>query len=161
MNLKVGDEVIDSDFNVKGVVHSIESGAAIIVNFGHGYFRYYCKNSVEDRLVSVNTYIRKINEKYEVDCQGDDKYKIEEYDNVNKPKHYMLFPEHNIEVRDLMKLLADQLDYEGYSAMLISDYIQAMQYLLRWHNKNGAEDVRKAKWYLDKVIEELDNGDSL
>lgn len=110
-------------------------------------------------MPKLGDYIAAVNRRYaEIDCQGDDKYKIEAewYDTVNKPKHYMLFPEHNIEVRDLMKLLAAQLDYEGYSAMLISDYIQAMQYLLRWHNKNGVEDIKKAKWYLDKIIEELE-----
>ena len=138
-----------------------------------GNHNMYCSANGEDNMfLTLADYIRAIDRRFEeynkcstkrkeVDCQGDDKHKLEEYDNVNKPKHYMLFPEHNIEVRDLMKLLAGQLDYEGYSAMLISDYIQAMQYLLRWHNKNGIEDVRKAKWYLDKIIEELDNGDSL
>lgn len=138
-----------------------------------GNHNMYCSANGEDNMfLTLVDYIKAVDNRFEeyskcstkrkeVDCQGDDKYKLEEYDNVNKPKHYMLFPEHNIEVRDLMKLLADQLDYEGYSAMLISDYIQAMQYLLRWHNKNGIEDVRKAKWYLDKIIEELDNGDSL
>lgn len=77
-----------------------------------------------------------------------------QYDVVSKPKHYELFPDKNIEVRDLMKVLADRLDYD-YPAMLISDYIQLMQYLLRWDQKNGSEDLEKAGWYLQKVIEQV------
>ena len=78
-----------------------------------------------------------------------------QHDPVNKPSHYMLFPEKGIEVRDLMKVLADQLDMEYYNGMLISDYIQMMQYLLRWHKKNGLEDLEKAQWYLSKIIEQV------
>lgn len=78
-----------------------------------------------------------------------------EYDFVNKPKHYMLIPEKDIEVRDLMKVLADRLEGNEYPAMFISDYIQMQQYLLRFDQKNGKEDLEKAKWYLEKLIEEL------
>ena len=78
-----------------------------------------------------------------------------QHDPVNKPKHYMLFPEKDIEVRDLMKVLADQLDMEYWHGMLVSDYVQMMQYLLRWHKKNGLEDLEKAQWYLSKIIEQV------
>lgn len=78
-----------------------------------------------------------------------------QHDSVNKPKHYMLFPEKDIEVRDLMKVLADQLDEEYWHGMLVSDYVQMMQYLLRWHRKNGLEDLEKAQWYLSKIIEQV------
>lgn len=75
---------------------------------------------------------------------------------IFKPKHYMLFPEKNIEVRDLMQVLADRLESNGYSAMFISDYIQMQQYLLRFDEKNGKEDLEKAQWYLGKLIESKD-----
>ncbi len=75
----------------------------------------------------------------------------EEYDLVSKPKHYMLFEDKDIEVRDLMTMLASRLEGK-YKAMFISDYIQAMQYLLRFDLKNGEEDVAKAKWYLEKML---------
>ena len=32
----------------------------------------------------------------------------------------------------------------------------AFKYLYRHENKNGVEDVRKAKWYLDKYLELVD-----
>ena len=75
---------------------------------------------------------------------------------ISKPKHYMLFPEKNIEVRDMMQVLADRLESNGYSAMFISDYIQMQQYLLRFDEKNGKEDLEKAQWYLEKLIESKD-----
>ena len=31
--------------------------------------------------------------------------------------------------------------------------VNAFKYLWRWKNKNGVEDVKKAKWYLDKFLE--------
>ncbi len=79
-----------------------------------------------------------------------------EHNVISKPKHYMLFPEKNIEVRHLMQVLADRLESNGYSAMFISDYIQMQQYLLRFDEKNKKEDLEKAKWYLDKLIESKD-----
>ena len=98
----------------------------------------------------IKKYYDGLNKKYKEDEQEEDLEDV-----VNKPKHYALWPEYSIEVRDLMKLLADQLDEKGYSGLLISDYIQAMQYLLRWHNKNGAEDIKKSVWYLNKMLEQL------
>ena len=80
----------------------------------------------------------------------------EQHNVISKPKHYMLYPEKNIEVRDLMQVLADRLESNGYSAMFISDYIQMQQYLLRFDEKNGKEDLEKAQWYLGKLIESKD-----
>lgn len=35
---------------------------------------------------------------------------------------------------------------------------QVTKYLLRWRRKNGLEDLRKARHFLDKLIEEVDAG---
>ena len=34
----------------------------------------------------------------------------------------------------------------------------AIKYLFRYEEKNGIEDVKKARWYIDKLIKELENG---
>lgn len=81
------------------------------------------------------------------------KVQTNKHDPVSKPKHYMLFKDKGIEVRDLMVLLANRLQTSGYSAMFISDYIQAMQYVLRFDQKNGKEDISKAVWYFNKMLE--------
>lgn len=81
---------------------------------------------------------------------------MEPYDTVSKPKHYMLFEEQGIEVRDVIEKLVKKIEWypEG---LAISDYVQMMQYLMRFMDKNGVEDLKKAKWYLEKLIEAYDN----
>lgn len=84
------------------------------------------------------------------------------YDVVDKPKHYMLFEEEGIEVRDVIeKLIVKILDSSGpietdNLPMFFADYVQMMQYLMRFMDKNGQEDLKKARWYLDKMIEVYD-----
>ena len=75
-----------------------------------------------------------------------------EHDPVNKPKHYMLFANEGIEVRDVIEKLVEKLEWTP-NMMCVADYVQLMQYLMRFMDKNGAEDLKKAKWYLDKLIE--------
>lgn len=90
-----------------------------------------------------------------------------DYDVVSKPKHYMLFdPDEaktfaylmtGIEVRDVIEKLVDKL-YKSYETpknmpMALADYVQMMQYLMRFMDKNGVEDLKKARWYLDKLVE--------
>jgi hypothetical protein len=87
------------------------------------------------------------------------------YDMVNKPLHYMLFPEKGIEVRDVCKKLADKLHngsmvpYLEKHTLFVSDYVQMMQYLMRFMDKNGVEDLKKAEFYLKKLIEAYDESD--
>jgi hypothetical protein len=83
------------------------------------------------------------------------------YDTVNKPKHYMLFEEQGIEVRDVIAKLVQKMQDANLDKspsplqfpMFESDYVQMMQYLMRFMDKNGVEDLKKARWYLDKLIE--------
>lgn len=77
----------------------------------------------------------------------------EQFDIINKPKHYMLVD--GVEVRDICKALAERMQ-DKYSAFFISDYIQFLQYVLRFDQKNGIEDLKKAKWYLEKLLENKD-----
>ena len=81
------------------------------------------------------------------------------YDVVCKPKHYMLFEKEGIEVRDVCDKLVCKVR-EGSNVpfwkdnnLFESDYVQLMQYLMRFMDKNGVEDLKKARWYLDKMIE--------
>jgi hypothetical protein len=80
----------------------------------------------------------------------------EDYNVISKPKHYMLFEDQGIEVRDVLEKLCDKLQntlpYPGNSSLFESDYVQLMQYLMRFMDKNGVEDLKKARWYLDKMI---------
>jgi hypothetical protein len=84
-----------------------------------------------------------------------------QYNVVSKPKHYMLFPEKNIEVRDVIERLVVKIDDTSteYFPMFTADYVQMMQYLMRFMDKNGVEDLKKARWYLDKLIDSYDKPD--
>lgn len=78
-----------------------------------------------------------------------------DYDVVSKPKHYMLFEQEGIEVRDVIKKLVGKLKYFG--PMFVADYVQMMQYGMRFMDKNGKEDLEKMRWYLDKLIDEYEH----
>jgi hypothetical protein len=89
-----------------------------------------------------------------------------QYDTVSKPKHYMLFPEKDIEVRDVLAVLADKIKMSDnrvplweIAPLFEADYVQLMQYLMRFMDKNGVEDLKKARWYLDKLIDAYDEPD--
>lgn len=93
-----------------------------------------------------------------------------DFDVVRKPKHYMLFDEmevkeiafegNGVEVRDVIEKLVGKFGNKGFefnyptnSTLFESDYVQLMQYLMRFMDKNGKEDLEKARWYLDKMIQ--------
>lgn len=99
----------------------------------------------------------------------DPQYDVDpQYNVVSKPKHYMLFKEEGIEVRDVIEKLMEKI-YSAYaeernttipeSPLFDSDYVQMMQYLMRFMDKNGVEDLKKARWYLDKLIDSYDKPD--
>lgn len=67
-----------------------------------------------------------------------------EMDNVNKPEHYTYG---KYECIDVIKEITK--DLTGEEAFCIGN---AIKYLWRWKHKNGIEDVKKARWYLDRLI---------
>lgn len=69
-------------------------------------------------------------------------------DNVN-PQHYK-----NGKIECIDALEAATIGKSGYEGFLVSNIIK---YLWRYENKNGIEDVKKAQWYLNKLIEKLEN----
>jgi len=83
-------------------------------------------------------------------------YKGITHDPVEKPKHYMLFEEEGIEVRDVIEKLVSKFSPQE-SGMFIADYVQMLQYLMRFMDKNGVEDLKKARVYLNWLIEAYDN----
>ena len=65
-------------------------------------------------------------------------------DNVNHPQHYESGKFECIEV---------MLETQGTEAVKSFCICNAFKYLYRHSKKNGIEDIKKAKWYLDKYIE--------
>lgn len=80
-----------------------------------------------------------------------------QYDAVSKPKHYMLME--GLEVRDVLAALLIKIQNSNNippSTLFESDYVQMMQYLMRFMDKNGKQDLEKSRWYLDKLISAYD-----
>ena len=71
-------------------------------------------------------------------------------DMVNHPSHYT---QGGIECIDALK--AATVSKVGIEAVCTAN---AIKYLWRYEEKNGIEDVKKARWYINRLIEELENG---
>ena len=69
-------------------------------------------------------------------------------DMVLHPKHYT---QGGIECIDALK--AATVGKRGIEAVCVANVIK---YLWRYEEKNGVEDVRKAKWYVERLLKELE-----
>jgi len=67
-------------------------------------------------------------------------------DKVNHPEHYN---QGTIECIDAIESATD----DGFEYYLQGNI---MKYLWRYRYKNGTEDLKKASWYLDKLITEVE-----
>ena len=70
------------------------------------------------------------------------------HDMVSHPKHYT---QGDIECIDALK--AATVGKRGIEAVCVANVIK---YLWRYEGKNGIEDVRKAKWYIERLLKELE-----
>jgi len=77
-----------------------------------------------------------------------------EKDMVNHPPHYQL--REGYEVYDLRQDLAKKADEANVPHDQYSDWDRALEYALRCWQKNGVEDLKKARWYLDKLIGKME-----
>ena len=69
-------------------------------------------------------------------------------DMVNHPSHYT---QGGIECIDALK--SATVSKTGIEAVCTAN---AIKYLWRYEEKNGIEDVKKARWYIDRLIRELE-----
>lgn len=77
-------------------------------------------------------------------------YKVEDdnHDVVNHPSHYA----GKVECIDCLESATEGL--EGIEAVCTGN---AIKYLYRWKKKNGITDLRKCLWYVNHLIEKLEN----
>lgn len=66
-------------------------------------------------------------------------------DNVNHPNHYT---QGGIECIDALKAIMTPEEFKGFLRGNV------MKYIWRTEKKNGTEDLKKAQWYLTKLITE-------
>lgn len=67
---------------------------------------------------------------------------------VSHPPHYQ--SETGLEVIDVIE--AFTFDLKGIEA---TDTGNILKYICRWKNKNGLQDLEKAKWYLQHLIDHV------
>ena len=69
-------------------------------------------------------------------------------DNINHPSHYA---SGKFECIDAIEDVTSNLI--GIQAVCTAN---VMKYIWRWSIKNGVEDLKKAQWYLNKLIDKLE-----
>ena len=69
-------------------------------------------------------------------------------DVVNHPSHYI--SDAGLETIDVIEAFTK--DLVGMEAVCTAN---ALKYICRWKNKNGIEDVKKAIWYLERLVSYL------
>ena len=72
----------------------------------------------------------------------------EQQDNVNHPKHYT---QGGVECIDAIKSAVGE-GFEAYCAGNV------LKYVFRYRHKGGVEDLKKARWYMDRLIAEVEGG---
>ena len=71
-------------------------------------------------------------------------------DVVNKPVHYQG------RVECIEAIEAATAGLAGIEAVCTAN---VLKYAWRWKKKNGVQDLRKARWYLDRLISALESPD--
>ena len=106
--------------------------------------------AVNDRLITING--ETFSDNYVIECKDNKDLSWYKNDNINSPNHYV--SDNGIEVFDVQEAFIHEL--KGMSA---SYWCNVVKYILRFQRKNGVEDLKKAKYYLDKLIEEESNNE--
>ena len=75
--------------------------------------------------------------------------KVPAHDPVNHPAHYVAC---GIECIDVIQAVTQ--DMRGMDAVCTAN---VLKYLWRWPKKGGIESLKKARWYLDRLIEQKES----
>ena len=66
-------------------------------------------------------------------------------DVVNHPQHYI--SGNGLETIDVIEAFTS--DLKGMEAVCTANILK---YICRWKHKNGLQDLKKARWYLERLI---------
>lgn len=101
-----------------------------------------------DRLLDMSDYenVNKNEGKYAILDETTDKIMP---DMVNHPPHYQ--SSSGLEVIDVIEAFTENLS--GAEATNTGNVIK---YICRWKDKNGLEDLKKARWYLNRLIQTVE-----
>jgi len=97
--------------------------------------------SINDATPDEWDYVNKVNRQLR-----QSKKEGKEGDDVSSPFHYN---NSNIECIDAIQAASTKEEFEGYVRANV------LKYVWRFRYKDKLKDLRKARWYLDKLIESL------
>ena len=75
-------------------------------------------------------------------------------DMVNSPPHYQIMP--GVEVIDVRKGLMDKIP-SNVPFSQADDWSRSWEYITRMWGKNGLEDAKKCRFYLNRLIESMES----
>lgn len=101
-----------------------------------------------DDLVTYNNFW-KTNQTFDFDKMTKEEVK---YDMVNHPRHYKT--KNGLEAIDVIEAFTD-----GLNGIEASDTANIIKYACRWKKKNGIEDLKKIRWYVNHLIKHLNPND--
>ena len=102
----------------------------------------------DDMLNKVYNWYKELDPAACENTEGECCDKEPDIDMVNHPSHYT---QGGIECIDCIK--SATVGKVGIEAFCVGN---AIKYLFRYEEKNGIEDVKKARWYIDRLIKELE-----
>ena len=102
----------------------------------------------DDMLNKVYNWYKELDPAACENTEGECCDKEPDIDMVNHPSHYT---QGGVECIDALK--AATVSKTGIEAVCTAN---AIKYLWRYEEKNGIEDVKKARWYIDRLIRELE-----
>ncbi len=79
---------------------------------------------------------------------------MSEKDIINHPSHYI--SNEGLETIDVIDAFTAEL--QGTDAVYTG---HILRYVCRWPYKNGTEDLKKARWYLDRLINKLEQEEDM
>ena len=101
--------------------------------------------SINDATPDEWDYVNKINKELKKN-----KKQAKEGDDISSPFHYN---SGNIECIDAIKAVSSREEFEGYLRANV------LKYIWRFRYKDNIKDLRKAKWYLDRLILSVNVGE--
>lgn len=127
----------------------------------------HIKNVYQDEVPDIGSkdvnkffkvrYSIEMNKTYDIDCLFDEDVPsqfhcfldalMHLYNDPINPNHYK---QGNMEAIDVIETFTK--DLKGFEAV---DTGNILKYIMRWKNKNGLEDLKKARWYLEHLIKKI------
>lgn len=151
MVFKVGDAVVSTLTKENlgaGTVLSVTEDKAFVA-FANRKNSMWCYNEFLKKYDDWEHDMNQVQQEIDSRASYDPPTFSETPDAVNNPDHYN---NGSIECIDYLK---DNLSWEGYTGYLEGN---CKKYMHRWrYKKKPLEDLKKARWYLERLISELED----